>query len=374
MPLWCAWSCPWPVLPNDRNTVHLRALFLRNFRNHVETTLSLPEGISLIVGNNGVGKTSVLEALQLLSIGRSFRALSLPSLMRTGSSGFFLKATFERDDVPQCLSFAYQDAARKMTHNETTLPSLSSLFGLMPVVLSLPQDLLLIKGAPSLRRRFIDLHLSQIFPAYMYALARYFGAMEQRNILLKQRAYRSMDVWEFEMSRHAITLIKHRREAIAQLSATAASFYQKLSGFETASLSLTYHGSLRVEDPIESTCAFAKRLHETRERESLLGHTLFGPHKDEMSIRIGNEMSKWYASDGEQRSALVALRLAQWEQVQQQGLPPPLMLVDDFGIGLDTKRRHLLAIILAGLPQTLITSTDPQSLGHAPHHSIALDR
>ena len=199
--------------------MHLTRLYVRGFRNYEEAVLDCSPAVNVLYGDNAQGKTSLLEAIHLLMIGRSFRTTQTSELIRQGSEGFYIEAHFIRHGIEQKLRFGNNGQERRLYYNNTECLSLTSLLGVLPGVVITPDDEL-IKGPPYSRRLFLDLQISQTDPLYVHYLARYNKAMRQRNQLLRTRTLATIESWE-EEDGHSCGLF-NRKEGQDSPRATAS--------------------------------------------------------------------------------------------------------------------------------------------------------
>ena len=340
--------------------MNLSHLTLCNFRNYKESHFTFSPQVNCILGGNAQGKTNLLEALYLLSTGRSFRTPHLSHLIRQGASSFQIEAQFVRDGVTQTLKLSYDGQKRELTHNRTSLKSSAQLFGLLPVIIYAPEDVHLITGSPSKRRRFLDMHITQYDPLYIYHLVRYFRAMKQRNALLKTQTLTTISSWEQQMSLSAAYLIKTRETALHSLLPHIQTALNTLSD-QSDHIDISYETSLPKKE-IGTTIAefFAHQYEKGRPKEMRFGSTLIGPHKDDLFIHLNEKEAKIYSSEGQKRSCALALRLAEWERLKEQMGAHPLICLDDFGSHLDDKRQTILQQRLHHFGQVFLTT--PQSL------------
>ncbi len=345
--------------------MHLTRLVLRNFRNYAHAEVSFSPKVNLILGNNGQGKTNLLEAIYLISTGRSFRTRKLSELIRKGESQFYLEAEFYAQGITQSIKITYDELSRKVQHNSTVYTQFTSLLGILPGVLLSPEDHLLVSGSPAERRRFLDIHIAQIDPLYIHHLARYFRAMKQRNHLLKLRSESTLGAWEEMMAHSGSYLIEKRESAIRALRAPLKEWMHLLSHGKDQ-LSVGYDASIACSDrnPIEH---LQEQWFKSRQRELHYGTTLIGPHRDDLQIHISDQDAKNYSSEGQKRCGAASLRIAQWQQFKEKLDSPPLMGIDDFGIQLDSERQSILQRQMGTLSQVFLTS--PQALTE-PFHTI----
>ena len=318
---------------------------------------SFCHGINAIQGNNGAGKTNLLEAIYLLTTGRSFRTSHLTDLIQKGYDSFYLEAQFEREGVAQSLSFGFDKTKRTIHHNSSKQRGVSDLLGLFPSVLYAPKDNALIAGAPADRRRFLNIQLAQMQPVYAYHLVRYHKALKQRNALLKKNEAETIRSWEQVMAESGYYLIEKRHQLIASLKPKIADYVTTLSPTD-APFDLYYQPSIPLrenaqQDQWEQLMA---RFQRERPKEFILGTTLSGPHRDDFLISYREREAKVYASEGQKRSYVAALKMAEWDHLASQMSCQPLLTIDDFGIHLDALRTERLEQQLTQFGQVLLTT------------------
>ncbi len=332
----------------------IKRLQLCNFRNYEAVLFDFCSDINLILGPNAQGKTTILEAIYLLAIGRSFRALRLGDLIKKEKEGFFIETSFLSEDVEQKISLAFDGSERRILHNSSYYSSLSSLIGLIPVVAITPDDDL-IKGPPQSRRKFIDMQIAQFDALYLHHLARYFKAMRQRNFLLRTEQLQTIGLWEQEMAKAADYLVSKRLRFIEDMTGKSAPLHSKLSTCKR-NLSLSYRGYAEIDN---FTDFFLKRFETNRPKEIKMGSTLAGPHRDDLDILIDGHEARHFASEGQKKTCVQALRLASWQMLKERSGKAPLLLIDDFGLSLDSSRRRQFLEYINTLGQVFITSVDP---------------
>lgn len=343
--------------------MYLKRLMLRHFRNIAQTEIVFSPSVNWIQGKNGQGKTNLLEAIHLVSTGRSFRTKKLGDLIAFGQNYFYIEADFYKEEVKQTLKIYYDEDTRKVTYNETTYPSLNALLGILPSVLLSPDDLSFVSGPPAERRRFLDLHIAQTDPLYVTYLGRYFKAMKQRNQLLKEQNEVSMDAWEEMMAESARYIVNKRQLAILELQGPAVQWMHILS-HDQDTLQIQYKPSL--EKPLQ------KAWEEMRPKEFVMGSTLIGPHRDDLVICVMDKAAKVFSSEGQKRSCINALRFAQWEHMKNRLYAPPLLGIDDFGIQLDQTRQNQLKGHLTQFNQVFLTSPIPE--GGTEYHLLNVEK
>lgn len=354
----------------------LKRLLLRNFRNYAEAEAVFSPSVNLIQGANGQGKTNLLEAIHLVSTGRSFRASSLSDLIGFGQSFFYLEAEFQKEGVVQSLKIYYDETTRKVQYNQTVYPTLTSLLGILPSVLLSPDDLSLVSGTPAERRRFLDIHIAQTDPLYIHHLGRYFKAMKQRNHLLRSKSEAAIQAWEQMMAHSASYLVQKRKQALTALKAPSERWMGILSCNRDA-IDIHYQSSLSLpKDESGLAAHFQHVWQKMRPKELHIGSTLVGPHRDDLLIHLADKPAKTFSSEGQKRSCISSLRFAQWEQMADALGHPPMLGIDDFGIQLDKERQSQLKTHLPQFKQVFLTSPFPlnENFEGGPPHVLTIEK
>ena len=331
----------------------LKSLILKNFRNYSSLNVAFSKGINLIVGDNGMGKTNLLEAINLLSTGRSFKTAKLEDLIQDGKSHFFLEATFVKEDVTQTLKIGYDRKTKVIEYNSTKLEAFSHILGIIPSTLYCPKDLNLIAGAPTDRRRFLNVLLAQNDPLYVHHLFRYMRALKHRNALLKVKKLAGIDSFENEMILSGIYLAKTREKTLCELEELLKPLLKTFSQ-NSESYSVKYLSSINLKTQ-NLQKKYKEELARLRPKELLLKATLFGPHRDDVGIFHNEKLAKQFASEGQKRSFVAALKCCEWQLLQKQHSKKPLMCIDDFGVHLDDQRKQHFEDLLEGFGQVFIT-------------------
>jgi DNA replication and repair protein RecF len=339
-----------------QTTMFLKRLLLRNFRNYKHTEAVFSPSINLIQGGNGQGKTNLLEAIHLVSTGRSFRTHSLTDLISFGQSFFYLEAEFYKEGMTQNLKIYYDENARKVQYNGSIYTTLNCLLGILPSVFLSPDDLALVRGNPAERRRFLDLHIAQTDPLYVHHLGRYFKAMKQRNYLLRLKSDSAIQAWEQMMAQSASYLVQKRKAAVSTLKVPSSQWMKILSRGQDL-IDMSYQSSLSSpQDNHDAALHFQQTWHKMRPKEMHIGTTLVGPHRDDLLIHLAEKSAKVFSSEGQKRSCISSLRFAEWEQMSEILGYRPILGIDDFGIQLDKERQIQLKSHLSKFNQVFLTS------------------
>lgn len=349
--------------------MQITELTLRSYRSYETLHLAFDPGVQIFLGANAQGKTNIIEALYYAAFGRSHRTSSDAELIRVGADGAYIGLSFRRHDVPGELSFTFaRGARRRITYAGESLRQ-RDLVGLLPMVLFSPEDLFLVKGAPALRRRYLDAELSQASPAYYGELLRYTRILKQRNAVLKDIRERlaapdDLPPWDAQLARSAAYIVTRRIAAVAQLGALSARVQAVLAAGEELALAYEIAGAggedFAEDDMTESLHLwYNKMLCEGRVRDIARAATGVGPHLDDLVLRVGGMSLRSYGSQGQQRTGALALKLAELFYLQENIGEAPILLLDDVMSELDAdRRRALLDFIRHEHIQTFITATD----------------
>lgn len=349
--------------------MQITELTLRSYRSYETLHLAFDPGVQIFLGANAQGKTNIIEALYYAAFGRSHRTSSDAELIRVGADGAHIGLSFRRHDVPGELSFTFaRGARRRITYAGESLRQ-RDLVGLLPMVLFSPEDLFLVKGAPALRRRYLDAELSQASPAYYGELLRYTRILKQRNAVLKDIRERlaapdDLPPWDAQLAKSAAYIVTRRIAAVAQLGALSARVQAVLAAGEELALAYEIAGAgaedFAEDDMTESLHVwYNKMLCEGRARDIARAATGVGPHLDDLVLRVGGMSLRSYGSQGQQRTGALALKLAELFYLQENIGEAPILLLDDVMSELDVdRRRALLDFIRHEHIQTFITATD----------------
>ncbi len=325
-----------------------------NFRNAAEGTVEFCEGVNILLGNNAQGKTNLLEAIWLASSARSFRATREEQLIRFGEDFAVISVDFT-DSRKQNITMKYQRGRRHSYEiNKNKVVRLADMVGRFRCVLFCPEHLTLIKGAPAIRRDFMDAAISQLRPMYVVALDKYEKILKQRNNLIKsamddRTAYSAtIEHWNEQLAHEAAILSKFRESYVSQIDHCMKQSFLEMSrctGRENEIPTLRYVGSAGLdsyEDMNVTKEAYLRLLKNGAEREIYAGTTLWGAHKDDFEIELGGNSARMYASQGQQRSLALALKLAEGEIIKKECGEYPVFLLDDVLSELDSSRRSYL--------------------------------
>ena len=339
---------------------------LLDLRGYATLDAAFGPGPHLVFGPNAAGKTSLLEAMVLLAWGRSHRTSADAEMIRWGTDLARVEGVVGADTIEVAIvrAGAVGTAGRKRIRVNELGRRAAGLAGILRAVVFAPEEMLLIAGSPSLRRAVLDQLAAVGSPAYADALATYGRTLQQRNSLLRaireEGASRDeLRFWDGSFLDAGGVVVTERRRLLATLAEPLAAAHAEIAPDEAASERLTLRYATNAPPlPGESARdALARRLAETAEKEVWNGSTLVGPHRDDLVFELGGRDLATFASRGQQRTAILALKLAELDVVTTTDGRPPLLLLDDVFSELDPDRRSHLVRRIAALPQAFITTT-----------------
>lgn len=362
--------------------MYLEEIRLVNFRNYRHETLSFSSGINVFIGDNAQGKTNLLEAVHVLSTSRSHRTFSDKDLVLWGEDEGSVLGTAYASGIRHQVSIKYRIGAGKSVEiNGKRVRRSSELTSVLATVVFSPEDLQIVKGSPELRRRFLDSQLIQVSAAYRHAYREYTKALQHRNMMLRtygprlKRSGSDVVVWDRQITDHGSKLISLRHKAVRQLQRLGDDTYRTVAG-GTERLNLAYLSTVtdRDEDDEEAIKEdFLSALERTFEESIARGITVVGPHRDDLAITINGKDTRSFASQGQQRTAVLAMKMAMLQFVEECLGDIPVLLLDDVMSELDEKRRKYLLSVVSDRVQTFITTTSPD-IGNAISDSSAVYR
>lgn len=344
----------------------VKRLQLLDFRNQTDRTITPGEAVTVFTGPNGCGKTNLIEAMYTASVGKSFRTSQMDDLI-----------AFDKDEAAVFLDFTLRGKIHKIRGrlsrekgiqffvNETKIRR-KDLVGTFRTVLFTPDELRLIKGAPQDRRRFLDLEVSQVSPRYYEEILRYNRAVAQRNAALRQAQIRGVrpdiDMWDMQIAQGATYIVKKRLETVARMNAI-------LPGMEAAltkdkdQLSVDYLLG-RDDGGAHDEGWYLARLAACRDEDIRLCRTSVGPHRDDLRFSLSGRDIARFGSQGQQRTAILAMKLSEMEFIKNETGEYPVLLLDDIGSELDEERRTALFDFLQNADiQAFVTAAEYASVG-----------
>ena len=335
--------------------MRLRTLTLRHFRNVAFARIDFEGRRQFFVGANGQGKTNLLEAAGYLTAARSFRTTESATLLMHGQTTAAVACTLEHARLGETqVTIKVHRHSKELWCDQTRVTRLADYLGKFPTVVFSSQDLQLVRGAPAARRRWLDLTLAAMDGSYLQALQTYTRALAERNALLKKGGAVGAQLEAFErvLAPAAATLVAGRTAGLVALGATVVASYAKLcDGTEPAALHYEPDGEATEAE------ALLARWEAGRARDLMLRSTLSGPHRDDFSLKVAGKIAKDFGSEGQQRSLVLALRLAQAAWFHEKSGVRPVVLADDVLGELDPARRRKFWATIDPEAQVLATGT-----------------
>lgn len=327
---------------------------LDHFRNYENLELSLHRGTNLFYGDNAQGKTNILEAVYLCGTTKSHRGSKDREMIQFGREEAHIRMNMEKNEIPYRIDMHLKkNKAKGIAINGVPIHKASELIGLGNFVFFSPEDLNIIKNGPSERRRFLDMELCQLNRVYIHSLTHYNRVLMQRNKLLKDIAFHpeyeeTLDIWDEQLVAYGSSVIRARAQFLKELQELVSEIHEKLSGGRER-LQIFYEQNVSEED-------FSVQLARSREKDLRLKLSHVGPHRDDLLFRIGEADIRRFGSQGQQRTAALALKLAEIQMVKEKSSDTPILLLDDVLSELDGNRQHYLLENIKEI-QTLITCT-----------------
>lgn len=347
--------------------MHVEQLQLFNFRNYADVLLDLPAGRILIVGPNGAGKTNLIEAVAVAALGRSPRAAVDTEVVRHRAEGCKIALVAQGSEGPVDVKLTVSPTGSKsIIVNGRPLRRRADLLGRLPLVTFFPDDLGLVKGAPEQRRRFLDLIAAQCEPRHIADVQVYERILRQRNRLLRDIRLGHgkkilLDTFDEQFAGAGAAVVHRRLRFMVRLQHASAPLQQAIGG-EGLSLSYILAGrdSHQVDRTLEISSVLAwaqQQLTLIRDDELKRGYSLWGPHRDDLSILLDGHSARFYGSQGQQRTIVLALKAGEIELLTNAHRETPLVILDDVLSELDERRVTALLQQLAGVEQVFVTAT-----------------
>lgn len=347
----------------------LERLQLANFKNYDELDVTFSNNVNCLVGNNGVGKTNLLDALYYLSFCKSYFNSVDSQNIKSGADFFAIHGQYIAEeeaakDVVAVSCTLQRGQSKKMKFNKKACATFAEHIGRIPLVIVTPSDQNLIMGGSEVRRKFVDGIISQIDKGYLQALLNYQKAIDQRNRLLKQfyenRYFEeeSIAIWDEQLVRYGEPIVSSRRQFLEEFRPLFEQYYSLIHPDAASDERPTIGYITQLE---ESAPSLETQLKEAQRRDAQLQYTTVGPHKDDLELGIGEFAVKRFGSQGQQKTFLLALKLAQFEYIRRHLGSKPILLLDDVFDKLDMLRVSQLVLLVGSdrFGQVFITDTQP---------------
>ena len=329
----------------------IQKIQLKHFRNYSNLEISLGKGINIFYGNNAQGKTNILEAIFLCSIGRSFRTNKEKELIQFGEDFATVQLDFAKKDREGSVKYTI-NPKKSITVNGVKIKRLSELLGNINTVIFTPDDINILKNGPAARRKFLDIYISQLRPNYLYTLNLYGKTLEQRNnyLRLPEKKEEMLEIWDEKLAEYAEIIFHYRQEYIQKIKEKIQKIHQNITEGKEE-INLFYRSDFENKEQ------FQKILKNHRKIDFMKGYTSKGIHHDDFEVFLNDKMVNVYGSQGQHRTAMLSLKMAELEVIEEEIGEAPILLLDDFMSELaQTRRKNFLQYLQNA--QVIITGTE----------------
>lgn len=332
----------------------IKKIKIKNFRNYEKEEINLEKNINIFYGQNAQGKTNIIESIFLCSLGKSFRAKKDNEMIKLNEQNAMVEIEYEKSDREGKIKIEIGNK-KNIYLNGIKIKKLSELLGNLNIVIFTPDDINILKGGPQNRRRFLDIMISQLRPNYMHILNLYIKTMEQRNIYLRQikeehKDENLLDIWDEKLAEYAIKIYEYRKEFIKKIIKKLDIIHKNITN-NAEEIELDYITEC------DSKEKYLKLLKERRKLDIIKGFTTKGVHRDDFMIYINKKDIKIFGSQGQNRTAMLSLKLAELQVIYDEIGEYPILLLDDFMSELDKTRRKNFLENIEGT-QVIITGTE----------------
>ena len=336
----------------------IKNIKLSNFRNYDKLNIELGKNINIFFGENAQGKTNIIESIFLCSIGKSFRTNKDKEMIKLEKEDLDVEIEYEKSDRSGSIKIDIGDK-KNIFINGIKIKKLSDLLGKINIVLFTPDDIEMIKGSPEKRRKFLDIMISQLRPNYMHILSIYQKTLKERNYYLKEIKEKGKDenlleIWDEKLAESAEKIVFYRKEFIEKIKEKIEEIHKEITG-QKEDIKIEYFS--QCEDREE----YLKILKQRRTLDIIKGFTTKGIHRDDFLIFINGKQIDIYGSQGQQRTAVLSLKLSELQIIYEEVGEYPILLLDDFMSELDKSRRESLISHIKET-QVIITCTDKLTL------------
>lgn len=332
----------------------IKKIKIKNFRNYESEEINLEKNINIFYGQNAQGKTNIIESIFLCSLGKSFRTKKDKEMIKLNEQNAVVEVEYEKSDRDGKIKIEIGNK-KNIYLNGIKIKKLSELLGNLNIVIFTPDDINILKGGPQNRRRFLDIMISQLRPNYMHILNLYIKTMEQRNNYLRQikeehKDENLLEIWDEKLAEYAIKIYEYRKEFIEKIIKKLDIIHKNITNGEEQI-------ELEYVTECDSKEKYLKLLKERRKLDIIKGFTTKGVHRDDFMIYINKKYIKIFGSQGQNRTAMLSLKLAELQVIYDEIGEYPILLLDDFMSELDKTRRKNFLENIEGT-QVIITGTE----------------
>ena len=333
----------------------IKEIYLKNFRNYEEQKITLNENANVFYGNNAQGKTNILEALYFCALGRSFRTHKEAELINFNGNDSKINVKYQKNNRENEIEISLNKKNSKIIKlNGIKLSKNSELVGHINLVIFSPDDIMILKQGPALRRKFLDILISQLKPKYLHELNQYNKILEQRNAILKSKKIDTIDIWNEQLAIQTEKINQYRTEYINKLQEKLETIHPGLTS-QKETIKITYKTKFKDRE------SFLQILEQNKTLDLLRGYTSEGAHREDFEISINDKSLNLYGSQGQHRTAVLALKIAELNIIKEEIGENPVLLLDDVTSELDESRVLAIFEVVKDY-QVLITCTDINSV------------
>ncbi len=342
--------------------MYLKSLEIQNFRNYKYQKIDFEKNINIFYGDNAQGKTNILESIFISGFGKSFRTNKEKELIKLGENFTNIEVKYEKKDRDGKININISDK-KYISLNDIKLKKLSELLGNINLVIFTPDDINILKNGPSGRRKFLDMMIGQLRPTYLYNLNMYNKVLEQRNNYLKSNMTKNtemIDVWDEKLAEYGNKIYNYRNEFIEKIKLKIKKIHSEITNEE---IELNYISDCKEKNE------YLEHLKRNRKIDLIKGYTTCGIHRDDFKVFINNEEVNIYGSQGQNRTAILSLKLAEINVIYDDIGEYPILLLDDFMSELDEKRISKFLSSIKDI-QVIITCTNDIKIKNSVSHKV----
>ncbi len=340
--------------------MNIKSIYVENFRNLDKQKIDFSPEVNVLYGLNGQGKTNIIEAVYYFCNGKSFRALKDREVIHFSKETGKIKIEFENGQRENLGEIILSDK-KNIKLNDIPIKKLSEILGFLNIVLFTPEHLNLIKAGPNERRKFLDNFISQLKPVYFKTLVDYYKVLKQKNIILKshdESLISTLDIWDEKLAEYGIQIYRYRKEFLEKLAGYLKTIQADITE-KKEDININFLSSVKGDFLLKEN--FINQLSKNRHRELEYKMALIGPHRDDFEFMINEKNLKLYGSQGQQRTCVLAVKMAECEIINELKNEYPVLLLDDIMSELDIKRREYLLKKIKNF-QVIITCTNKDSV------------
>lgn len=351
---------------------------LKNYRNYEKSIIKFNNGINIIIGDNAQGKTNILESIYFLALTKSYRTNDDRNLIQNNKESCTVIANIKVDNVPKKIQITLSNNLKKIFLNNYQIKKLSNYIGILNIVMVAPEDIEIIKSSPTIRRNLLNIELSKLSQEYIKIYNEYSKLLKMRNDYLKLLMTSSIaderyfDVITEKLIERAIYIYIERKSFIDDVNKYLTEIYSDISGIDDLHIEYIPNIELNIYDKEDLRKKLKHQYYKYKQKEISLGMTLYGPHRDDFKFYIGDEDIRNFGSQGQQKIAIISLKLSLIKVIYDRKNELPVLLLDDIFSELDRKRKNKLINYINNAGQVIITTNDIRDINMKKINNIKI--